>query len=329
MSYAQYSSENSNAASIGGGSNYNQPQNNKKSNIIIAILVIALIGTWAYIIYNKSKVNEERIVYIDKIQKDSLDRSALQAQFNMLSNKADSITSNNFQLQGALAERASEINRLKNNIATILKNKNATAAELAEAQKQIIELNNKIEELYAEVETLTAQNKQLTASNEQLNDEKKKISEEKDSLQSDLDKTKDEKAKAIDIASTLHAYNINVTAIHQKGSKEKETIKAKRADYFKISFDIAENHVAQSGTKALLVCIYYPDGSLSLSSGTFTDRQGNEKQYTNKVSINYVQGNKIPVSFEWKPGDKFKAGEYKIEIYNNGYKIGETFKTIK
>ncbi|MCZ2223726.1 MAG: hypothetical protein LC122_08865 [Chitinophagales bacterium] len=309
--------------------NFNQTPNNKKSNIIIAVLAIALIGTWAYIIYNKSKVNEERIVYVDRIQKDSIDRALLQEQFNLLSNKADSLTSNNIQLQGALAERAAEINKLKNNIATILKNKNATAAELAEAKKQIVELNNQIEELYAEVEKLTAENKQLTASNEQLNEEKKKITQEKEDLQKDYDKTKDEKAKVEDLASTLHAYNINVVAIHQKGSKEKETIKARRADFFKISFDIAENHVAQSGVKSLFVCVYYPDGTLSLSSGTFTDRQGNTKQYTNKIDINYVQGQRIPISFEWRPGNKFKSGEYKIEVYNNGFKIGETVKTIR
>jgi len=309
--------------------NYKQTTSNKKSNIIIAVLAIALIGTWAYIIYNKSKVNEERIVYVDRIQKDSLDRAALQLQFNMLSNKADSITSNNMQLQGALAERASEINKLKSNIAAILKKKNATAAELAEAQKQILELNNKIEELYVEVEKLTAENKQLTASNEQLNEEKKKITQEKETLQTDLDKTKGEKAKVEDLASTLHAFNINVTAIHQKGSKEKETTRARRADFFKVSFDIAENHVAPSGTKAFMICVYYPDGTLSVSSGTFTDRQGNTKQYTNKIDVNYVQGQKIPVSFEWRPGDKFKSGDYKIEIYNNGFKIGEAVKSIR
>jgi uncharacterized phage infection (PIP) family protein YhgE len=329
MRYTPFYSDGFNTQSGGLGNNYQQPPNNKKSNIIIAILALALVGTWAYIIYNNSKVKEERLVYADKIQKDFIDRAALQTQFNMLSFKADSLTNNNQQLQGSLAKRAAEINKLKSNINSILKNKNATEAELAEAQKQIAELNSKIEELFAEVETLKAENKQLTATNEQLNEEKKKVTSEKDALQTDLDKTKEEKAKAENIASTLHAYNINVTAINQRGSKEKETTKARKADFFKISFDIAENHVATSDVKALYVCIFYPDGTLSLSSGTFTDRQGNAKQYTNKVSINYVQGKKIPVSFDWHPGDKFKSGNYKIEVYNNGFKIGETTKHIK
>ena len=326
MSYTQYPS-----ASPQGSSN--EPVMNKEPkkdnrNLIYALLVGALICTWGYIIYDKSKVKEEKIQFVDRIIKDSMDRSALQDQFNLLSGKADSITINNQQLQGALAEKNSDIQKLRSNIAATLKKKNLTAAELAEAQKQIAELQNKVESLYAEVEKLQAENKQLTASNDQLNTEKKQLTEEKGTLQTDLNKTKEEKAKVEDVASTLHASNINITAINLRGSKEKETTKAKKADYFKVSFDIDENRIAASGGKSLMVCIYHPDGSLSLSSGSFTDRNGKTVQYTNKVDINYEQGKKQPVSFQWNPGDKFQPGDYKIEIYNNGFKIGQGTKSM-
>lgn len=326
MSYTQYPS-----ASPQGSTNQpvmnNEPKKDNR-NLIYALLVGALICTWGYIIYDKGKVKEEKIQFVDRIIKDSMDRSALQDQFNLLSGKADSITINNQQLQGALAEKNSDIQKLKSNIAATLKKKNLTAAELVEAQKQIAELQNKVESLYAEVEKLQAENKQLTASNDQLNTEKKQLTEEKGNLQSDLSKTKEEKAKVEDVASTLHASNINVTAINLRGSKEKETTKAKKADYFKVSFDIDENRIAASGSKSLMVCIYHPDGSLSLSSGSFTDRNGKTVQYTNKVDINYEQGKKQPVSFQWNPGDKFQPGDYKIEIYNNGFKIGQGTKNM-
>jgi hypothetical protein len=35
------------------------------------------------------------------------------------------------------------------------------------------------------------------------------------------------------------------------------------------------------------------------------------------------------VSFDWKQGDKYQTGEYRIEIYNNGFKIGEGRKALK
>ena len=298
-------------------------------NIIYALLIGALVCTWGYIIYDKSKVKEEKIMYVDRITKDSLSQTLLQSQFDLLSGKADSITVNNQELQGSLAEKNNNIQKQKRDIAAILSKKNATSAELLEAKKQMAELQTKVELLYAEVETLKAENKQLTVSNEQLNSDKKQLTDEKGSLQTNLDKTVEEKAKVEDVASTLHASNINISAVNVRGSKEKETSNVKRADYFKVSFDIDENRIAPSGSKSLLVAIYHPDGSLSVSSGSFTDREGNTKNYTNKVDINYEQGKRMPVSFDWKPGNKFETGDYKIEIYNNGFKIGEGKKTLK
>jgi predicted RNase H-like nuclease (RuvC/YqgF family) len=309
----------------------NTPTPPKKDNRVLIYILLggALVATWAYILFMKSETGKERVQYVDRIIKDSMSQAELQVKFDALSGRADSITNNNQQLQGALAEKKTEIDKLKASISKTLKDKNATKAQLAEAQKQIVELQSKIESLFADIEKLNAENKQLTATNEQLSTDKKQLTEEKGALQTDLDKTKEEKAKVEDLASTLHASNINITAIQLKGSKEKETSTAKRADYFKVTFDLDENRVTPSGSKSLLVCIYHPDGSLSVSSGTFTDRDGKTKPYTSKVDVSYEQGKRQQVSFDWKPGSKFETGDYKVEIYQNGFKIGEGIKTLK
>ncbi len=328
MSYSQYPSANPSGQPE--QTNTTNPTPKKDNRILIYILLGgALIATWGYLLYDKSKSKEEKVQYVDRIIKDSLSQADLQLRFNDLSGKADSLTINNQQLQGALAEKKSAIDNLKKSISKTLNDKNATKAQLAEAQKQIAELQSKIEGLFAEVEKLKAENTQLTATNQQLNTDKTQLATEKGELQTNLDKTKEEKAKVENLASTLHASNINVTAIDLKGSKEKETTTAKKVDFLKVSFDIDENRVAPSGSKELYVCVYHPDGSLSVSAGTFTDRDGKTKPYTNKVDINYEQGKKLPVSFNWKPGSKFETGDYKIEIYNNGFKIGEGTKSLK
>ncbi|MBW7951010.1 MAG: hypothetical protein H3C56_00160 [Chitinophagaceae bacterium] len=65
MSYTQFPTSTTDTnSSIGRSSN--QPKNNN-NKIIIAALLIALLGTWAYIIYDKSKVKEDRIQYVDRI----------------------------------------------------------------------------------------------------------------------------------------------------------------------------------------------------------------------------------------------------------------------
>lgn len=320
MSYAQYPSATPSTP---------EPPKKDNRNLIYGLLIAALVLTWGYLIYDKSKTRDILTAKEEQISKDSLDQALLQQHFNQLSSRADSLTENNQQLQGALAERKAEIDKLKQSIAATLSNKNASAKELTEARKKISELQNKLDDLYSEIERLNAENQQLTASNEQLNQDKTKLTGEKAELQTNLDKTQQEKARVEDLASTLHASNINIVAIQMKGDKEKETTKAKKADLFKVSFDIDENRVAPSGAKQFYVIVYNPDGSISMPSGNFAARDGSSKPYTSKVDVNYEQGKVLPVSFNWKPGEKFETGDYRIEIYNNGFKIGEGRKTLK
>ena len=114
-----------------------------------------------------------------------------------------------------------------------------------------------------------------------------------------------------------------------RGEKEKETTTAKRADFFRLSFVLDENRVSTSGKKMIFITIKNPDGTTSQSVGTMNLREGGTVDYTNKLEVNYEQGKTTPVSFDWKPGTEFVPGDYKIEIYNNGYKIGESIKTLK
>jgi hypothetical protein len=143
-----------------------------------------------------------------------------------------------------------------------------------------------------------------------------------------------QKESVIDIGSTLHASNFDIVGIKEKHSgKEKITTTAKRVDKLRISFDIDENRITQSGTKDIYVCITAPDGNPvsvdALGSGKFVTRDGAEKPFTKKVQINYVQGEKQPVTVEWTQNSGFQTGNYKIEIYNNGFKIGEGVKSFK
>ena len=110
---------------------------------------------------------------------------------------------------------------------------------------------------------------------------------------------------------------------------QKETSSAKRADLFVISCQLDENRVTPSGKKTLYVSVFNPDGTPSGTEGTFKSREAGDVSYSNKVEVDYEKGKVLPVSFSWKPGAKFQAGEYKIVIYHNGFKIGEGKKDLR
>lgn len=300
------------------------PKDNRK--VIYGILVAALIGTWGYIFYDKSQTRETVTQLQTKIGNVDSARTAIQQEFVTVSAKADSLTQNNIQLQGALADKGSEIQKLKNNIGSILKKKNASEAELSQAKQMIGELNGKVDGLFAEIEKLKGENQQLTT-------EKTQLTADKQSLEENLTSTKTEKKvleDKVDVASTLHASNIGITALKVSSSgKEKETTTAKRASIMRISFILDPNRVSPTGTKDIYVCVTAPDGKIITEGSSFNTRDEGDKSYTSKVSVNYEQGKVIPVSFDWKQNDKYQIGDYKIEIYNNGFKIGEGVKTLK
>ncbi len=326
MSYSQIPSANPTPNPV----NPTPPKKDNR-NLIYGILVGALVVTWGYIIYDKNKTGKE-IAQITAI-KDNIDsaRNAIQLEFNDASAKLDSLTGANIQLQGALAERNADIQKKKAEINAILKKKNATAEELSKAKLMIADLNGKIEDLYAEVERLKGENKQLTENNTVLTNEKNQLVTEKGALESNLNKTQEEKARVEDLASTLHVSNIAIEGVqHRSGGKEKETSTARRVGALRISFKVDENRIAASGKKDLYVCVYSPDGELMDNAGTFKTREGADKAYTNKISVDYEQGKSSAVSYDFAKGQgNYQTGDYKIEIYNNGFKIGEGVKSLK
>lgn len=306
------------------------PKDNRK--LVYGILIAALVGTWGYIIWDKNKSSEQIKTLTTQYTAADSSRSAVEAEYNDALARMDSLTGSNTQLKGNLATQQASIDSLKNSIRAELSKKNA---DLRKAHNMISELNGKITNLLAQVDSLKAANQTLTTANVDLTNQRDTLTAQKGRVEQTLAATDSERLHVEDVGSTLHASNINITAIDVKNSgKEKATTTAKRADIFRISFDLDENRIAPSGTKELYVCVTGPDGHpITMpenGSGSFQTREEGEKVFTNKVEIQYEQGKRTPVSFDWKPENgKYQTGDYKVQIYQNGYKIGEGTKSLK
>ncbi len=301
--------------------------------IIYGVLIVALLGTWGYIIYDKNKTNDSITQLQTQYSNVDSARNEIQNEFNDALARLDSATGSNTQLQGALSERQVEIDRLKNEIKGITNKKNATAAELGRARSLVNQLNMRIDDMYAEIQRLKGENQQLATNNRQLSKDKQQLSVEKGQVQDNLTAAESARRDVEDVASTLHASNMNITPIDVKNSgKEKETSNAKKVDVLRITFQIDDNRVAPSGNKELYVAVTSPNGrpvTMANGSGTFDTRNEGTKTYTNKIIIPYEQGKRVPVSFDWKQEGQYQLGEYKIEVYHNGFRIGDAKKTLK
>jgi phage shock protein A len=301
---------------------------NSSKNIIIGVLAAGLLGTWAYVLVNQSKHKEEIQQSTTQGVAYMTARDSLKALYDEAEIRLDSITGANNNLQGEKTSLQKDIDAKKAEIRRILNDRNATKAELARAKKLITELNDQISTLQTQVTELTAANQELNVANTTLKTEKA-------DLETNLATTntvKEELEKTVDVGSTFSASNIQIRSVNEKKSgKEKATTTAKRVDKLVVSFDV-ENRIAKSGAADLYIMVTAPDGKVisdaNAGGGTLTTRADGDKAFTTKMSIQYEQGTRRNLEFPIRQ-DNFQIGDYKIEVYHNGFKIGEGVRSLK
>jgi cell division protein FtsB len=301
--------------------------NNTTKNIIIGVLAVVLLGTWGYFLYSsnaKDKTIQEKTVAVTQAM---TARDTAQLLYENTLQRLDALTGENNNLKNQVTDNNSQISKLKNEITSILSKKNASEAEVRRAKALIAQLNQTIANLEAENARLTGENQVLAANNTQLTSEKQV-------LQTNLQTTtaeKDELAQTVDVASTFTASNIAITPVNEKrNGKEKTTTTAKRVDKLVVSFDV-ENRVARSGPADLYVIVTGPDGKVitdPAGASTLSTRNDGDRPYTYKTTVQYEQGTRKSIQVPMRQ-EHFQTGDYKIEIYQNGFKIAEGVRSLK
>lgn len=244
----------------------------------------------------------------------STEHATLEADFQAASAKLDQLVTQNAQMDSMLKGDQEALSKLRGQIRSILKKKDATQAELEQARIMIASLNDKTREYEARIAELEKENTILTGNNKVLTRER--------------DSTVTQNIAIKQLASVLHASNIRMEAIKVKrNGKEKETQRAKKADILRITFDIDENRIAESGTKMVYLRVIDPKGAVinnpAKGSGMITTAKGDHLSYTLSKVIPLVTNQPYKnVVVDWNQDGEYEKGNYKIEIYNDGYSIG-------
>jgi len=268
-------------------------------------------------LYDKNKTNETIVQQGTQIDSISSSRDALQQEYNAANARLDDLVSQNSRMDSLVKTKDKEIADMKARISSILSNKNATQAELAEARRLIEQLKTNIAGYQETIERLEGEKLVLAGERDVARRERDSVGVISDSL-----------SREVNLGSVLHASNIKLQPINvKKNGKEVATSKANRADMMRVTFDLDENRIAPTGDKEIFVAITAPDGTPlaveALGSGRFSLEDGTEKLYTAKKTVAYVKGEKQTVSMDWKQNSDFKPGDYSVEIYHNGYRIGQ------
>lgn len=302
-------------------------------NLFIGLLIAGIIILAGFFVFDHNKSGEAIQQDQTDIAKVTTEKSNIQSNFDASLARLDSMQTVNTAMDSKLTASNTEISKMKGEIRSILNKKNATASELSKARDLISQLNGKITDMETQIAMLTQQNDSLKQNIVVLTSEKETISHNLDStivIKQALD-------KKVDIASTLNADNINITPIKVRhNGKEKVSTVAKRVDKLMVSFDV-NNRIIEPGTADVYVVVIGPDGkpvastvATSDSTGnTFTTRDEGSKTYTAKLPVDLQTSQTKNVQFAFAPGSHFQQGNYKIQIYQNGFLIGEKTRELK
>jgi hypothetical protein len=274
----------------------------------------------AYIVFftNKSNtvIKEKEIQYVEVVNT----KNELEMEHQSTLKKLGDAELRIDTLSELKLSSSKEIMSLKKKVKSILYKSNLTKEELTTAKGLIVELNTKIEDRIKENEILKSNNVKLTEDNTNLQ-------MEKNQLVKVLDSTRVEKEHAddvIDLGSTLSISNLLVEGLNVKGKK---TDVVEKVHKMKFSFTINENRISSNGVKTVYFVLLNPIGKevkLEGKSGILSTKKDGEKIYTSSSSLDYTTGLIKKANFEVELSKIFMDGIYKVQIYENGFMVGES-----
>jgi hypothetical protein len=133
-------------------------------------------------------------------------------------------------------------------------------------------------------------------------------------------------------AAALRAESINIYAISTKGKESNGGIyRSKRVDKVRITFYLQENQITTREAKTIYLRILDPSGAtvadMATGSGSFLYK-GRETTYTARQKILFDNSHQS-VEFVYSRGQAYKEGKHIIELYSEGYRIGEGLFEVK
>jgi len=305
---------------------FNSPQSTpngtpRNNTVIYWVIIAILLAACIYMFVTKRSITAQNDQTTVELATSDSSRKAIENDYNAALGRLDQLTSKNAQMDSMINNKDGEIAKLKANIHSILSNSKATSSELAKAREMMETLKGKVKSYEERIAELEGENKQLTSQNEVVTKER--------------DSTVSKNIALKQLGSVLNISNIRMEPLHtRRNGKEKETTKARKVDMMRITFDIIENRIAESGVKEIDVRITGPQGTIlsnaAYGSGNTKLADGSNLNYTVMKQIPLQQNQPVKnVTIDWHQESDYQKGTYGIEFYNGGYKVGSGSVTLK
>ena len=204
---------------------------------------------------------------------------------------------------------------------------NALIKELDNEKKSNRANREKIKQLEAEISTLKGIAKHYLEEIKRLNDEneglRQELTTEKGRNETlarqneTVSRNNAELTQTVQLARKLNITSLSLSAYNKKGKTEKNITKATKLG---VSFIVTPNNTASPGVKDFYVRIITPEGT-ALSGGPSFSYDGGTVAATASRKMEYAN-EELPVSVYWDKNTTLTPGDYTVEVFADGYRLG-------
>ena len=291
-----------------------------RTAIIIALLSIIVIiqSIKIYLDYQeKVDVNQQLATTEEDLATTMQQLKDIQVELNQKITELEKLGGDITELEKAKAEVDAELKRTRSRTSRNIKE----LKDRVDGYEQLLKLKDQ------ELEKLKSLNKELYSENRNLKTTQNQLS---DSINR-LSKNTDELATKVAIASQLKAENIEVASVNASGKERTPPFRGKQLETLKVEFNIAENKVAPVEGKKIVIRVTDENGQVifdvAKGSGTFM-LNGKEEFYTAAQEILF-DNTRQKLSFVYEKGSEYASGNYTVDIYTDGYKMGQVEFRVK
>lgn len=235
----------------------------------------------------------------------------------------------NQEMDSSLRAGNTELEMRAYSLDSLLKTKNLTVAQLRTARSELNTLRALVKRLRASIDSLSTANAGLQT---EVASKNQTIEEER-IARTAVEQERDAANDKVKAGSVLRVGSFKIEPFRVKNNG-KETIgtKAKNVDRVRVCFEIIENPITPKGPKDVMMRVVGPNGATlyieEAGSGKFNMTTGEQTLYTAKTTVNY-QNKTLPTCITFNKGSDFDAGNYTVEVFSDGTKIGNSNFSLK
>ena len=269
------------------------------------------------------KENEEmNQIIINQDIVSEADGENLKENLKLLLFSYDSLEQNNSVAIDSINRQREKINNLMQEVDKLDKKSKRDWRKIYKLKKEAETLRNIMKGYIHTIDSLNTLNinlsNDLTEKTQKLSNvskQNKKIIKQNEALQ-----------KQVAIGAVLQINNVISSGIRIRSSgAQSETTRASKTNMIKTCFSIIENKLAQAGDKEIYIRILDSEGNLlnAPSPLSIINQQKEELKMSSKRTINY-QNQNTDLCIFYEIENSIPAGNYSVEVYAEGFLIGET-----